>query len=187
MKDINLIPDESKNPVLKADAEKKGISVKSIILTVIILSVAAAGFFSPRLYVKTLENEAVSIQDELNSDKYTEIKKVNTDIAAAQDEISVKKAVIEDISKNSVDILELTNYVEQAAPLGISVNGIQYTNSKLTVKGYSKDSTAIAEYMANLTRVDLLTDYAANAKFAYEKANTSLEYTLEFTKSKRED
>lgn len=182
MKDINLIPEETKsNPVLKADAEKKSISVKSVLLAIVILIVAAAGIVSPGMYVKTLEIQSDSIRDEMNSDKYAEVKKVNTEITAAENEISQKKIVIENISKSSGKISELIDYVEKSAPVGLSVNEVQHANDKLTIKGYSKDSTAVAEYMANLTRVNLFKDYASSAKFKYEKANANLEYTLEFT------
>jgi type IV pilus assembly protein PilN len=188
MKDINLIPDEQKtNPVLKADAEKRSISVKSIIIAVIVLAAAVTGIISPRLYVRTLENEAVAIQNEVNSDKYAEVKRINAEINAAQNEISSKNAIIEDISRKTEQISELINYVEGTAPIGLSVNAIQYSNGKMNISGLSKDSTAVAEYIANLTRVNLLTNYTANASFSYGKANSNLAYNLEFTKSRQED
>ncbi len=182
MKDINLIPEEAKtNTVIKADDEKKSLSVKSVLLAVIILAVAAAGIISPKLYVKTLEIRAESVRDELAGEKYAEVKKVNDQITAAQDEISSKKTVIENISQSTVRISELLDYVTKSAPVGLSVNSMQHANGKLTIRGFSKDSTAVAEYMANLTMVDLLTGYTSSARFNYQKANANLEYTLEFT------
>lgn len=184
MKDINLMPEEVKPAIHKRDVtQEKNISTKAILILLLVLIVVVATILSPKIYVKSLEANVASIKADIESDKYTEVKSINKQISSLQATLDLKKIVINTINENEVQILDILNYIQEAAPKGLLISGIQYGNKSLSITGTAKDSTAIAEYMSNITRLSVLKDFTSNASFGYGKSNAMLTYSLTFTQN----
>lgn len=184
MKDINLMPDETKtSSSARAEKGKKGINpAKAIAVAVLILVIAGGSILSPKIYVKGLEAQASSIQSELDSDKYAEVKKINSEIGNTQTSIDTKENVIENISVNSFKVTDIFNYVQQAVPKGVTVVDLQCGEKNMSISGTAKDSTAVAEYISNLSRIEAFAGYTSKATFSYDKANVTLSYKLDFSR-----
>jgi Tfp pilus assembly protein PilN len=185
MKDINLMPEEvkaaaaPKSEFLKAG----GIPKKAVAVLIVVLVFAIASVITPRIYVGSLERHTALIKAEIESDRYDEIKKVNSDLAAIQATVTVKKEVINKINSSQPQITDILNYVQQAVPQGITIQGFEYGDKKMSISGYTKDSTAVAEYISNLTRLSAFADYTANATFSFGKANAGDKFKLDFSQT----
>lgn len=183
MRDINLMPEEVKPAsALKPERSKeKKILGKAVAILVVILIVAAASILSPTIYVNALESRAVSIQAEIDSSKYAEVKSINSKIVTVQTTLDKKSDVINSISQG-VQISEILNYAQEAVPKGVSINGMQYNDKQLVISGTAKDRTAVAEYIANLNRLNIFSDFVSAATYSYGKTNSMLEYKLNLSK-----
>jgi len=187
MKDINFMTEEVK-PILtpKRDVSKeKNISIKAILILVGVLVFITASILSPKVYVKSLEIQSSLIQADINSDKYIEVKSLNGQINAMQTTLNLKNNVINTINNKEVQVLDIINYVQEATPKGLYINGIDYQDKSLSISGSVKDSTAVAEYIANLNRFNVFKEYTSNATVSYEKANILQIFKIDLTKTEQ--
>ncbi len=185
MKDINLMPEEVKPaPAPKAKSSKKGsIPVKAVVIVVVSLVFVVGSILSPKIYVKALESQTSALQAEIESDKYKEVKTVNQQIAEAQSNISSKKEVIGSITSSTLLTTDIINFAQQAAPEGVTIDSLQCGEKGLSIEGIAKGSTAVAEYISNLTRLNAFADYSSKANFSYDKANVKLAFKIELSQT----
>jgi len=185
MKDINLMPEEAKAaPAPRARNLKKGsIPVKAVVMAVAALVFVLGSILSPKIYVKALESHTAALQAEVESDKYTEVKNINQQIAAVQSNISGKKEVIDSITANPLLTTDIINYAQQSVPKGVTIDSLQCGDKSLSISGVAKDSTAVAEYISNLTRINAFADYTSKAAFSYDKANVKLAFKIELSQT----
>lgn len=185
MKDINLMPDKAKAvPSPKEDSTKmKGVSVKAVIITASALVLIFASILTPKVCVKVLEGTSSKLQAEIQSDKYTEVKNVNQQIATIESNVSRKREVIDNITSDPLLTTDILNFVQQTAPEGVTIDSLLCGDNSLSITGFAKDSTAVAEYISNITRTDAFVDYTSKATFSYDKANVKLAFKIELSQN----
>lgn|GEM_PF-643901 len=192
MKDINLMPDEIKSapaPKIKFFQAER-LSIKTLVICLTIIIFVLSSIIIPKVYVARLQDYSASIKAEIESNKYSEVKKLNKELEAVQEAISLKKDVISNINDRQILITNLINYVKQAAPKGITINAIDYGDNNIAISGNAKSSIAVAEFISNLTRQNMFSDYTSYATLSYdetfsrdEKSKNEIAFKIEYTKT----
>ena len=156
MKDINLLPEEIKETEYVQPA-KGGTSLKvllGVIVGVVIIAVTVA---VPYTYIWQKENELESIKEEIESAKYDEVRKVNEELDSIVEVLSSKTDVVDTIDASSNPLTEVIVALQNAIPEGAVITQIDYSSNKLDVTGIAQDRITVAELVASIDKISLLT------------------------------
>lgn len=156
MKDINLLPEEIKETEYVQPA-KGGTSLKvllGVIVGVVIIAVTVA---VPYTYIWQKENELESIKEEIESEKYNEVREVNEELDSIVDVLASKTDVVDTIDASSNPLSEVIVALQGVIPEGAVITQITYNNNRVNVVGIAQDRIAVAEIVASINRISLLT------------------------------
>lgn len=192
MKDINLMPDEIKPaPAPKTNIFKAvRLPLKTFVVSFALILFVLTSIIVPKVYVARLQDYSASIRAEIGSNRYTEVKKLNEELDTIQAAISQKKDVISSINDSQILMTDMINYVKQAAPKGLAINALDYGDNNISISGNANNSTSVAEFISNLTRQNVFSDYTSYATLSYDetfsqddKAKNEITYKIEYTKT----
>lgn len=186
MKDINFLSEEKKPLSVPKKEEPKiektdsGIKISAKLVGIIISGVVfvAISILAPRFYVLGLEAKVSSLEEELKSPKYMEIQNLNTQIAEAQGKIDLKNEIIKSINGKAIPVLDILNYVQRSAPVGVVIDSIGYSQGAVIIAGSSKSEVLAAEYMANLNRIEAFKGLTDNMGFSYTKPGSDYSFNI---------
>ncbi len=177
MKDINLLIDEERiDPVGEAKSST-GKKIGIAFLVLVVAGLMGAGLAIPSAYVKTLEGSLASIEEDIKSEKYDEVKLLNKKISAEFGLLGEKREVIQHIDNQGGPVNSIINSLKSSTPYGCSVNGIEYDNDSLTVSLTVEDISRVAQFVMNMDRLALFELSDSSAGF---KLNEAGEYILTF-------
>lgn len=159
MKDINLLPDEIKSSGMQVQSSEnqKEIPKKGILIGIVVVAIIVASILIPKARVMMLDSKLDSIQKELQSPKYVEIKNINSQLASISGVLQSKKEVIESIDSSIVPVNEILTSLKHVAPSGCVVNSLEYDGSILKVNVKVQDALQLGEFLLNASRLDFLT------------------------------
>lgn len=157
MKDINLLPDESKNLTTELpfdSSEKERIPAGAIIIAAIVLVIAIIALAFPIGLHIIKQSQIESLQKQINSSTYNEVRSTNNELASISALISQKKQVLSAIENNSTPTGNMLNSIRQAAPAGIAITEMTLAEGKLDISGYSPNSLLVSEYISAISRLN---------------------------------
>ncbi len=186
MKDINFLSEEKKPLSVPKKEEPKTentdsrIKISAKLVGIIISGVVfvAISILAPRLYALGLESKVSSLEEELKSPKYLQIQTLNTQIAEVQGKIDLKNEIIKSINGKAIPVLDILNYVQRSAPVGVVIESIGYSQGAVTIACTSKSEVLAAEYMANLSRIEAFKGLTDNMGFNYTKPGSDYSFNI---------
>ncbi|NMB34442.1 MAG: hypothetical protein GX992_09515 [Clostridium sp.] len=154
MKDINLLPQDMKDTTAYAETgQKTGITPATIVIALLVLVVFAATLFIPKAYIKSLEMDLKTLETEIKSEKYAEVKKVTKDLQIINNTLSSKTLIIADIDNTNISVNELIAAVKGATPEGAELYAVTLNRQKIKIDGMAPDNIIVAEMVSNLARL----------------------------------
>lgn len=185
MKDINLLLEEDKNarPEEKAPG-KIGKAAKSITIAIVIAAFVVITLVVPKAYTEALNMRLSSVQDELKEQKYTEVKNINSQLAAVSKVLDEKKEVMRSIDLEGYPVGDILNTVKNNIPEGCVVNSIEYDNKSLKIAVKVQDIANIAGFLLNMDRLSYLQLSDASRNLEVTKTG---EYVFSFDVGGKED
>lgn len=159
MKDINLLPEEIKSSSSYVpDKVRSGGVVKVIIILLFVILILGGSVLAPQAYVKyVLEAKLARINEDINSPKYAEVKKVRADLTDIDKTLETKKDVIGSIDNSNYPVNEVLVAINNVAPQGCVIESIAYGKKSLEIVGQAQDSVVIAELVSRINRLSFLT------------------------------
>ncbi|KNY28203.1 PilN domain-containing protein [Pseudobacteroides cellulosolvens] len=155
MKDINLLPEDIRNPQEPVKVERQGVSkVKVVTLIVAILALVGVSLVLPKVYIIMQNTRLDMINENIESEKYNEVKAVNTDIVSIKSEISKKNNIVLDIDSKNILVGQIVSFIGNSVPKGCSLKTIKFTEGSLNVEGYSMDPIQATEFLSYISRIE---------------------------------
>lgn len=152
MKDINLLPEESR---ASAEIHKEQLRIKviksligiGIIAVILILSTAI-----PKLVLKTYDIRINSLTQAMEEDKYLEFKAISESIEAQNEMLNVKSSIISHVERRNYSVREILNTVNNSKPYGVTLNRVRYDQNVLTLDVRAESIPAASEFIASMGR-----------------------------------
>ncbi len=158
---------------------KKSIPIKGVVIGVVALAVIIATIALPKIYLKTLDFKLSSLQKEINSDKYTEIKRINNDIITVTGSIDTKQAIISYVDNLSYPVSDVFATLRHIAPTGIEVNTVSYDSNKLNISVKAQDVIQLHEFIENVKRIEFLSLSNSMSSISFSSnGSTSLSFDV---------
>jgi len=155
VKDINLLPDDIKNVPDQLDTKKStGTSAKVIILVIAVAALLGVSLVLPKVYISAQEARITSLTDEIESDKYDEVKTVMNNIKVMSEKVTSKYQLVDKIDSESVQISKILNVISLSTPQGTLIKSVDLNGVLFTVEGTVANPIAAAEVLANLGRIN---------------------------------
>ncbi len=181
MKDINLLLKEEKAGAGDESAQAKSGKAAGIAKTVTILIIVAAfvslSLAAPRAYVATLEAKASQIEKEMASEKYMEVKNINSQLEKVSTDVSGKQEVLDFIDGQGYTADGILKTIRNNVPEGCAVNSMEFDYSTLRMAVKFRDIANVAEFLLNMERSSYITLSDASRNL---KINENGEYTFTF-------
>lgn len=156
VKDINLLPEEIKDTEYIQPSRGGNTTAKILVGLIIGVVIIAVTLAVPFAYIRQKEKELESIKNEIESDKYAEVREVNAELDSIVEELASKADVIDTIDESSTPLAEVIVALQGAIPEGVALTQIDYTSNRLSVMGIAPDRIAVAELVASIERISLL-------------------------------
>lgn len=156
VKDINLLPEEIKDTEYIQPSRGGNTTAKILVGLIIGVVIIAVTLAVPFAYIRQKEKELESIKNEIESDKYAEVREVNAELDSIVEELASKADVIDTIDESSTPLAEVIVALQGAIPEGVALTQIGYTSNRLSVMGIAPDRIAVAELVASIERISLL-------------------------------
>lgn len=158
MKDINLLPEEIKSTSSYTPTKSKsGFSIKAVIITIFVLIVIGVSILLPKAYIQTLKLELSGLEKDINDPKYSEVKKVNSELATIDGVLASKADVMDSIDSMRFPVNEIIVSVNSVVPQGCEINSIKYSGKNLFIAGQAENRTIAAELVARISRLNFFT------------------------------
>ncbi len=157
MKDINLLPEEIKDTEYVQPARGGSTTVKILLGLIVAVVIIVVSLAIPYTYIWQKQNELETIKKEIESDKYKEVKIVNEQLDSIVDELASKTDVVDTIDESITPLGEVIVALQSAIPDGAAITRISYEKNKLDVTGIAPDRIAVAEIVASINKISLLT------------------------------
>lgn len=189
MRDINLLPEDEKTAlpgfgIQKGDAP--GISAAAAIASVVAVVFLVLLFFTPRLYAGLLEVKLSTIENELKTDKYKELRNINSQTASIEAQVKASKDIINAVDKNIYSASGVLSSLLQALPKGCIINSVHIENGVLKVTGKAEHPLQEAEFLANMNSLGYYSSYEATNEAKPEKRRL-FEYSFSIGNTGRKD
>ncbi|MCX7748977.1 MAG: PilN domain-containing protein [Clostridia bacterium] len=156
MKDINLLPEEVKAPIMQVKKSSMSISPKFVIVALFVLIIAIATLWLPKLYVTSIEARVEAVNQELESVKYNELKTVKDRVQMVENTISQKKKIINFIDSENYPVSQFLQSIIQSVPKGVDIYSISYQSKSLRISGKQQSYRAADEFISNLSRLGFM-------------------------------
>lgn len=155
MKDINLLPEEiqASSPYSNNKVAREGIPIKGIIITVFVLLLFGATLLIPTAYIKVRQMQLDSLEADVKSDRYKEVKSVNAQIASVETNLKSKVEVINYIDDTNISVNELVVAIRGSAPTGCDIHTISVAKGVIELSGKIQETMGIAQFVSNLDRL----------------------------------
>ncbi|TYQ13241.1 UNVERIFIED_CONTAM: Tfp pilus assembly protein PilN [Acetivibrio alkalicellulosi] len=157
MKDINLLPEEIKETEYVQPNKSNGFSFMLLFGLIIGIAIIAVTILAPYAYIWQKEKELEAIEAEIESEKYDIVREVNSDLDEINGIIDGKMTVINTIDGMSHPVNEIIVALQSIVPEGAVITNIRYNNNKIDVTGIAADRITVAEMIASVNRISLLT------------------------------
>jgi Tfp pilus assembly protein PilN len=184
MKDINLMMEEKSVQNEESKPAKAVGRVKAVTILILVAAFVVVTLVVPKVYTNGLNLRLSYIQNQVNSQKYTEVKNINRQLASTDQALNSKKEIMASIDSIGYPVNDILNAAENNIPEGCTVNSLEYdTDSlKLAVKG--QNIANIADFLLNMDRLDFLqlSDSSKNIRL-----NKNGEYSFSFDISGKGD
>lgn len=154
-----MLPEEIKaSSPYAPEGARSGGTAKIIIILILVILVFGGSVLAPQLYVKyILEAKLERINDDINSPKYAEVKRVRADLTKIETTLASKKDVIGSIDNINYPVNEVLVAIKNVAPQGCVIESILYGRKSLEIVGQAQDSVVIAELVSRINRLSFLT------------------------------
>lgn len=154
--DINLLPEDIMSTTTYERPSSGSGALKWIIGLIVVGVVVGASLVAPLLHIKMLEGELAQLEKEINSEKYTEVKKVNSDLDSINGVLGKKETVLNQIDSASYPINDIIVAISNAAPIGCKLTNLEFKNNKIKVTGVVEDNLVVAEFVSSVQRLSFL-------------------------------
>lgn len=157
MKDINLLPDDIRTPQEPMKAEKSGVStVKLVTLIIAVLALVGVSLILPKIYIIMQNTRLDMINNNIESDKFAEVKSVNADIVKIKSEVENKNNIVIDIDKNNTSVSQIVTYINNSVTKGCALDSIKIAKDELVIEGNTLDPMKATEFISYVSRIDYL-------------------------------
>lgn len=180
MKDINFLVDGHISNTADNDfGMKKSIPAAKIIMIILCITIGVAILLAPKIIMYNMDQRIKEVEQSLRDPKYNELTEVKSQYKLLLQNLSNKKAVINDIDQKSATASQIILLVEQAIPSGCYINSLSFTGNTISITGKAENSLVYAELLGNLNRLQLIKGSANGVSL--EEAGTSINYSLSYT------
>ncbi|GAE88022.1 PilN domain-containing protein [Acetivibrio straminisolvens] len=166
--DINLLPEDIMSTTSYERPSSGSGALKLVIGLILVGVVVGTSLLAPFLHVKMLERELAQLEKEIASQKYNEVKKVNSDLDSINGVLGKKEAVLNQIDNASYPINDILVAVSNAAPIGCKLTAIEFKNNKMKLTGLVEDNLVVAEFVSAIQRLSFL---ALDSEVKIEEGN----------------
>lgn len=187
MKDINLMNDENTMGAIQKLEEVKKPPAGGRVTAILVLILALMILVVPAVYMRNVDVKTAEIQKDLESNRYSEIISLNRQIESVNQTLENRRNIIRFMESDREQVSNILTGLQEAAPRGILLEGIQYIDKNLTINGAAKDSRTVAEYLSNLSRLSDYNGYTSTATIGYGQSNGPLKFNLKIKQSERGD
>ncbi len=182
MKDINFLFTETIAENNEEAENKKGnASTGYVIITVLISLVAVGVLLAPGYYLKKLDKQITSVEQQLTDQKYIELRNVKAKLDAINTAVNGKKAIINDIDSKSMAGSQILLIAEQAVPPNCYFKSLKYSGGSLNLSGKAGSSFVFAELMSNLDRLSSLSRLTES--LSLEETQSNFEFNIGYSVS----
>ncbi|HOM01408.1 MAG TPA: PilN domain-containing protein [Acetivibrio sp.] len=155
--DINLLPEDIMSTSTYERPTSSGSGalklVRGLILICVVVGVSLA---APFVYVKMLESERAQLENEINSEKYNEVKRVNAELDSINGILATKETILNQIDNTSYPVNDVVVAISNAAPVGCKLTNLRFNNNSVDVTGVVEDSLVVAEFVSSIQRLNFL-------------------------------
>lgn len=156
MKDINLLPEEIRVTSSSYEGNVKNkhrISSITLGISIFVILLMAFSIAAPKMYSIELDNIIQTLDNQLKAEKYTEVRTMNTSIASTANQITIKKNLIDYISKESYPVSGILHSLSQAVPKGCVINALEYDTETLKLTGFTSEGIKEAEFISHMYKL----------------------------------
>lgn len=177
MKDLNLIPKS-----LIVDKKNK---VKKTYLSILIICIGVIVFTAytvPVIYEMNLRNDKQELEKKINST--TGYGETVNEFNSLKKAVEVREAEGKKLSNNRIDVLGIVNAIENSCPDKLFIQnfgstGNSESDTKVVLKGVSKDEDTLASFLRNLKDDDYFNNvFLSSTSNMKENNGTAFEVTL---------
>ncbi|MDP4093441.1 MAG: PilN domain-containing protein [Bacillota bacterium] len=180
MKDINLLPEEIRETGVKEEKIKQPMPVKTIVISAVVFLVLVFIMFIPTIYLTITNHKVTSLQDELKSSKYVQVRSLDSQLSAVDNILNNQNDVIKTVDKYSFSVVAILQMVKQAAPEGCIVDSMDYGSNKFELSGKAQNRQQAAQLMMNLDRLDNVTSIDLNGSYNMVQPDSGYQFKLTF-------
>ncbi|HEY9063231.1 MAG TPA: hypothetical protein VIO64_22455 [Pseudobacteroides sp.] len=181
MKDINLLPDDIRTPQEPVKSEKSGVStVKVVTLVIAVLALVGVSLVLPKVYIIMQNTRLDIINNNIDSNKFDEVKAVNSDIVKIKAEISKKNGIVIDIDNKNIMVGQIVNYISNSLTKGCTLDAIKFGDENLIIEGTTIDPMSATEFISYISRVDYLR--VADSTIELKDGKYQFKYTFDIAR-----
>lgn len=184
MKDINLLLTEESQEENQETGKKVQIPTIKIAFAAIVICLAGALLFVPKMILGSLDVKSESLRSELMAEKYQQVKLINSRIASATASLDAKQAVLSEIDGQYYPVIQVLTAITQAQPTHCSIHQIDYKGNKITLAGAALNSTYVGEFMINLDRLESIRVDGESKNIKIEKSGSNVKFQFTLTVGK---
>jgi len=157
VKDINLLPDDIRQPQEPIKTEKSGVStVKVVTLVIAIIALVGVSLVLPKIYIVMQNTRLEMINNNIESDKFIEVKSVNADIANIKREVEKKNSIVIDIDSKSISVNQIVNYINNSVTKGCTIESVKMNENNIVIEGNAIDPLKATEFASYVSRIEYL-------------------------------
>jgi Tfp pilus assembly protein PilN len=153
MKDINLLPEELASI---SREEKKQISIKKIIISVLIISFISIVTYAPFYIDGLLDKEIQELDKILLKNEYKEVEKINEKIKMLESEIEKSEFFLKEIVKNSIYPDDILDIIKNSLPEGVLIYEFRQNGKSIKIKGIARDTQQASNFLDNVSRLEYI-------------------------------